>query len=61
MRFNSVDLPEPDGPISAMKSPPLDVEIDLMQRLDLLLAALIDLAHLANLEPERSLRPHSLL
>ena len=32
--FIAVDLPEPDGPITATKSPRLDVEVDALQRLE---------------------------
>ena len=32
--FIAVDLPEPDGPITATKSPCLDVEVDALQRLE---------------------------
>ncbi len=49
MRFSSVVLPEPDGPISATKSPWLDIEIDVVQDFHLLLATLVDLADLPDL------------
>ena len=39
MRLSSVDLPEPDGPISATKSPCAHVEIDVDQHRDDLAAA----------------------
>ena len=50
IRLSSVVLPEPDGPMSARKSPLRDVEVDVMQHLDLLLAALVDLADVADLD-----------
>ena len=39
IRFSSVVLPEPDGPISARKSPGGNVEIDALQHVDALAAA----------------------
>ena len=32
--FIAVDLPEPDGPITATKSPGATVEVDALQRLE---------------------------
>ena len=32
--FIVVDLPDPDGPITATKSPRRDVEVDALQRLE---------------------------
>ena len=49
IRFSSVVLPEPDGPISAMKSP-FDVEVDIVQHLDLLRAARVGLAEIVDLD-----------
>ena len=43
IRLSSVVLPEPDGPISATKSPCVDVEVDAVQHLDRLPAALVGL------------------
>ena len=45
IRFSSVDLPEPDGPISARKSPFRDVQIELVQHMHRLGAALVVLRH----------------
>ena len=39
IRFSSVDLPEPDGPISASNAPSAIVEIEVLEHLELLLAA----------------------
>ena len=44
MRFMSVDLPEPDGPTMATNSPVLHLEVDALERLDLDLAGVVDLA-----------------
>ena len=33
-QFSAVDLPQPDGPSSAMNSPRLTVEIDALKRID---------------------------
>ena len=50
MRLSSVVLPEPDGPRMATNSPGLMVEFGDVQRLDLDLAHLVDLADVAHLD-----------
>ena len=48
MRFSSVVLPEPDGPISATKSPFVDVQVEAVQDVDGLRAAAVGLVQVAD-------------
>ena len=47
-RFSSVDLPQPDGPMTATNSPALTVEVDAAQRADRRALGLEGLAHAAD-------------
>ena len=46
----SVDLPLPDGPMIEMNSPFLDVQRDVVQGADFLLAEAVDLADVAEFD-----------
>ena len=50
IRLSSVVLPEPDGPHQREEVALRDVEVDVVQHLDLLLAALVDLREVADLD-----------
>ena len=56
IRLSSVDLPEPDGPISATKSPARHVEVDVDQHRDHLVAAHVVLGQAADLDQRLGLR-----
>ncbi len=64
MRLSSVDLPEPDGPISAVNSPGCEREVDAVQHLDLDLGAgtvgLVDVRQLDQRPVARSSHPDRL-
>ena len=55
--FMQVDLPEPDGPITATNSPSCTVEIDARERGHLRLAGSVDLGDAAQLD-ERLIGRH---
>ena len=51
---SSVDLPQPDGPISETNSPALDVEGDVLQRRDARAERLRDAVDLDDVRPGRA-------
>ena len=57
IRFSSVLLPEPLGPISATNSPAMHVEVDVQQHGDVLLAALVGLGQAADADQRRARSP----